>query len=131
MSASVVIDGKTVVFCHGCEKPSMCTQQDSLPDNGWVFPYGIFGYYGGFTDNIDALLGLGDAENEHWILCHDCIVKILTVLPLLGESLPKGQHPCETAKPCCKWAWKRLADKTVVPDELGNWVEMTSDDALS
>lgn len=130
MSASVVIDGKTVVFCHGCEKPSVCTQQDSLPDHGWVLPHGIFGYYGGFTDNLDHLLALEGSDEDYWILCHDCVAKVLEVLPLLGESLGKGQHPCETAKPCCKWAWKRLADKTLVPDELGNWREMTADDYL-
>ena len=104
MTASVVIDGKTVVFCHGCEKPSVCTQQDSLPDNGWVLPFDTFGYYGGFDDNIDVLLT--DVPSRQWVLCHDCVVKFLAIFPRLRDSFSKGLHLCESETPCCEWAWR-------------------------
>jgi len=124
MTTSVVIDGKSVVFCDGCEKPSACTQQDSAPDNGWVLPYQTFGYYSGFTDDIEVLFG--QKESRNWILCHDCVVKILEVLPMLGATIDRGSHLCDAEIPCCKWSWKPKADGEsgyLILNEKNEWIE--------
>jgi len=92
-----------MVRCHGCELEHPATQQDKFPDNGWVLPYSEFGYYGGFSDDIGVLLG--NRPTQSWILCHDCVVKMLTALPLLGQFFHAGQHPCSGDVPCCNWAW--------------------------
>jgi hypothetical protein len=95
-----------VVTCDGCGETTVCTQQEHLPDYGWALPYEQFGYYGGFTDEIEVLLG--QRETNLAILCHDCVVKVLNALPMLANKIAPddGHHPYEGETPCCKWAWK-------------------------
>lgn len=98
-----------------------------LPHNGWTLPHKHFGYYGGFDDDIHVLVG-GDAY-EHWWLCHDCIVKLLTTFPLLGEKVGRGCHPLDRdgdngtdETPCCQWAWtmntKRDEDGKIIGHDV-------------
>lgn len=90
--------------CSGCGVEQPCTQQKNYPDNGWVLPFDTFGYYGGFDDNVDVLLS--DVQSRQWVLCHDCVVKFLTLFPRLQDTFAKGLHPCEGETPCCEWAWR-------------------------
>ena len=90
--------------CSGCGEQCACTQQENYPDNGWVLPFDTFGYYGGFDDNVDVLLT--DVPSRQWVLCHDCVVKFLTLFPRLRDTFSKGLHLCESETPCCEWAWR-------------------------
>lgn len=89
---------KTVI-CTACGKlvPAELVN-DHLPDNGWSLDFSNFGYYGGFTDEFN--------ETPRWKLCHDCVVKLLALFPLLGETINKGGHSCDSEQPCCEWAWR-------------------------
>ncbi len=93
------------VICDGCGVMSPAADIDeNVLDNGWVLPYDRFGYYGGFDDNIDVLIG-GDSS-RYWLFCHDCVVKFLRTFPRLAEGLGRGCHPCIDAEPCCEFAWQ-------------------------
>jgi hypothetical protein len=118
------------VICDGCGGTYAVDFPNSeLPERGWSLPYYDFGYYGGFSDNIDYLVG--DSEPKPWRICHDCVLAIFSVLPALGKSLRVGQHPCEDETPCCKWAWKFGDEGTLVVGNDGNWRKVTPDDDLS
>ena len=100
-----------------------------LPTQGWHVPYQSMGYYNGFTDNLNSLLS--DEQEKYWFMCHDCIVKFLTLFPRLGEFLGKGEHPCSDEVPCCRWAWRFTEDTRLqIVDDGGNWVtaELRPDD---
>lgn len=92
------------VRCSGCDYDVQCDEQKHLPSNGWDLPFDLFGYYGGFTDEVDVLFS--NRRSRSWILCHDCIVKFLTLFPALAETIGKGTHPCDSETPCCEWAWR-------------------------
>ena len=132
----------TTVVCDGCGEAQPSTQQEKLPDGGWVLPFDTFGYYGGFDDNIGVLLG--EDESRYAKLCHDCVVKFLTMFPRISENMPGGLHPNfvhtdfraegndGTVYPsCCQWAWcwKRTNDSdgrliridTFIGDGRGGW----------
>lgn len=128
------------ITCDECGKEQPTTQQTHYPDGGWALPYETFGYYGGFDDNIEV--ALGSERPTDFVLCHDCVVKLLTALPGLGEKLAGGHHPNfihtdfqkdgddGTIHPsCCRWAWtwKRVGQKyheveTYYGDGNGGWV---------
>lgn len=133
--------GMVGIKCDECGEEQPATQQDNYPDGGWSLPYETFGYYGGFDDNIGVLLG-EDKPND-FILCHDCVVKLLTALPVLGAKLVGGHHPNwvhddgfdgsgddGTVHPsCCRWAWtwkrvgaSRYEVDTYYGDGNGGWV---------
>lgn len=90
--------------------------QEGLPDNGWVLPYDDFGYYGGFTDNLEH----GEKPRRAKI-CHDCVVKLLDALPNFAETLERGGHPCENAVPCCEFAWRTHDGETQVASPDKQW----------
>jgi hypothetical protein len=80
-----------------------CTQQQNLPDWGILFDFVSSGYYGGFIDNFPP------SEKDQqlkWRMCHDCVVKLLEVFPMLASKTGVGYHPCKDAEPCCRWAWR-------------------------
>ena len=88
-------------ICSGCGNMAPHHTQENSPDNGWSFDINTFGYYGGFTDNYDF-------PATHVTLCHDCVLKMLNMFPLLGIMLGNGCHSMfgPKDKPCCKYAWK-------------------------
>lgn len=98
------IDPPRYATCSACGEQALCTQQDHYPDDGWVLPFDTFGYYGGFDDNIDVLLG-GRISRE-WIFCHDCVVKLLNTFPRLAESVGPNCHSCDSDTPCCVHSWQ-------------------------
>lgn len=126
------------ITCNECGQEQPTTQQDHYPDGGWALPYESFGYYGGFDDNIEVILG--SERPTDFILCHDCVVKLLTALPGLGAKLAGGHHPNFTHTDfhadgddgtlhpsCCRWAWtwKKVGDRkmdTYFGDGNGGWV---------
>lgn len=105
----------TMVTCDCCGKEEVATQQNASLDNGWSLPVDLFGYYGGFSDNMGVLVG---EEETSWMnMCHDCVVKFLDTFPMLASKLTNTGHPNHN-KPfhvcldderefpsCCKWAW--------------------------
>lgn len=90
--------------CSACNDAFVCTQQNVYPDDGWVLPFEIFGYYGGFSDSIEVLFD--KRPSKQWIFCHDCVVKFFDTFPLLVESFAGGHHPCDDDVPCCQFAWR-------------------------
>ena len=103
------------ITCDCCGNDDVSTQQEHVPDDGWHLPVDLFGYYGGFSDNIKVLMG--QSPSSWMVMCHDCVVKFLTAFPLLAEKLTDMGHPNHN-KPhgvyldddreypsCCKWAW--------------------------
>jgi len=109
-----------MVRCHGCELEHPATQQDKFPDNGWVLDYENFGYYGGWSDNIQVLLG--NRTSKPWVLCHGCVLKLLDALPLLKQYFEVGQHPCDAEIPCCSFAYSH-GDIQVRYAHDGAWVD--------
>lgn len=126
------------ITCDTCGLEQRTTQQDKLPDGGWSLPIDHFGYYGGFDDNVDVLLG--GEESSFVSMCHDCVVKMLNTFPLLSEKMKGGRHPNfihtdfrddtddGTLHPsCCRWAWtwNKVAPRkyeTYFGDGNGGWV---------
>ena len=94
--------------CSACHSTYPCTQQDVYPDWGFVLPYQTFGYYGGFSDEMNVLLG--HQRSQEWILCHDCVVKFFDAFPLLAEQFGQNHHPCRSDVPCCQFAWRATPD---------------------
>jgi len=78
--------------------------QEGLPENGWSLPYDAFGYYGGFSDDLEHDI---DGENlRRARICHECVVAVLKALPKFAERLERGTHPCDSDEPCCEYAWR-------------------------
>jgi hypothetical protein len=116
--------------CDGCGGSQLASDPfGNFPERGWALPYYNFGYYGGFSDDINYIIG--ETEPKSWKLCHDCVLAIFSVLPALGRSLGVGQHPCDDDTPCCKWAWKTDNGMTLVVGNDGNWRKLNADDNLS
>ena len=92
--------------CSACGYKAPHHSQKEMPENGWVLPFESLGYYAGFTDEVEVLLG--SRESRFWTLCHDCVVKLLETFPLLGDSIEQGSHSQmgPNDAPCCRWAWK-------------------------
>ena len=112
------------VVCSGCgETVEAETVNTGYPDKGWVLPFETFGYYGGFSDDLDTFGS--DSEPVLWLLCHDCIVRFLSAFPLLAKTKSKGGHPCEAVTPCCDFAWKPDGSGGYLVAEFGEWVKPT------
>lgn len=90
--------------CSACQEAFPCRSQEYYPEGGWVLPFDTFGYYGGFSDNVDVLLN--ERRSREWILCHGCVVKFFETFPSLAESFGGGHHPCADETPCCQFAWQ-------------------------
>lgn len=109
---------ETQSVCSGCGQSQRLTQQTSpsLPDGGWSMGFEHFGYYGGFSDELEVAFGKRDSKQ--WTLCHDCVVRFFDAFPALAESFGGGHHPNfihtdfrdrgedGTIHPsCCRFAW--------------------------
>lgn len=107
--------------CSACE--NTLAQAMNMPGSGWRVDWGNFGGYDMFDDVID------DEEGTRvWYLCHDCVVKFLTLFPKLGKDIPRGAHPSITDEPCCEWAWHMVWEDgdqsgTLYLPEDGRWVK--------
>lgn len=101
---SSVAQHTNLILCTACGNETECNQQKFYPDNGWVLPFDTFGYYGGFSDDISVLIG--ERRSREWILCHDCVAKLLSLFPRLTATLERGLHNCENDTPCCEFAWR-------------------------
>jgi len=118
-----------LVTCSGCER----TQRGDFSNGGllpcgWIVPYEDFGYYNGFSDNIEVLYNT--LPSKTWVLCHDCVVILLGALPLLAKKIPLNSHYCDEDKPCCEWAWQGtglygtgIAGVLTRHPENGKWVD--------
>ena len=104
--------------CTACGGGTV-SPEDGIIDNGWALPYELFGYYGGFTDDIQLLMD--SRQSRRWFLCHDCIVKLFNLFPRLAETINAGQHSCSDATPCCKFAWRLTETGIVQYPVLGQW----------
>lgn len=90
--------------CTTCLERVPCTQQQTYPDNGWVLPIDVFGYYGGFDDDLSVLSG--NRQSRLVIMCHDCVVKFLNLFPRVAEIVGANCHSCHDEIPCCAHAWQ-------------------------
>jgi len=90
--------------CPGCDKRVPCTHGGIYPDNGWVLAFDYFGYYSGFDDNVPVLFG--QQRSREFMLCHDCVGRLLALFPRLAEMVGPNCHPCEGDTPCCRHAWQ-------------------------
>lgn len=114
------------VKCDACGGDAPCDTMEDYPDGGWHLPYPLFGYYCGFTDDIDGI-------QLSWIICHDCVARLLALFPLLAKSLGKGGHPAgvstpdttanEHSKPCCDFCWATHSETKdlLLTDDNGEW----------
>lgn len=100
------VEGSNEFVCVGCftkHESSPLTDDDKIidpPNDGWLVPFAKLGYYSGFNDHF-----LSDEWDNIYFVCHDCCVKIVTLLPGI-HSLMRGGHPGSLdAKPCCNYAW--------------------------
>jgi hypothetical protein len=115
--------GKPASICDGCGQTQRLTQQThpTLPDGGWILPYENFGYYGGFSDDIQV--AFGQRQSKSWSLCHDCVVKFFETFPALANDFGGSHHPNfihtdfrdngddgTLHKSCCRfaWTWKKI-----------------------
>lgn len=97
----------------------------SAIDNGWWLPYETFGYYSGFTDNLEVMM-MSDDLLKSWSMCHACIVKFLDTFPLLAKSIERGAHPSPyDDKPCCRYAWSIAPSGETVFASGGEWIPRT------
>ena len=111
------------VRCDACgELCPASISTSSVIDNGWWLPYETFGYYSGFTDNLEAMMTSNDLLKS-WNICHACIVKLLDTFPLLAKSMSKGAHPCHyDDKPCCDYAWCVATNGDLMFASGGEWI---------
>ncbi len=100
-----MIDGVPYVLCQGCEALVVCTQQESLPDNGLILT--LQGWYGGFTDNCF------DKQPDSLLLCHDCAAKVFDAVPALAKR--RGLHPSDN-KRCCNYWWTVEGEQVIHGD---------------
>jgi hypothetical protein len=91
--------------CSACGESRQCTQQKVYPDRGWILPFEMFGYYGGFSDQLDILFE--KRISAEWIMCHDCVVKLLRTFPLLAETFGNDHHESPDDSPCCEFSCQR------------------------
>jgi hypothetical protein len=113
---------KDSVRCDACDEARDTSYPTATTiDSGWSLPYEAFGYYGGFTDNLDALMS--DNDYRSWSMCHACIVKFLDTFPLLAKSIEKGAHPSPyDDKPCCSYAWSIAPNGETALASGGEWI---------
>lgn len=118
-------------ICDTCGKETPVVTGGSAPETGWELPVDQFGYYGGFSDNMDVLLG---QEENAWLkMCHDCVLKFLDTFPLLAEKITCLGHSMKhdnwddklATKSCCKYAWTFTrtdeGDMIYYGDGQGGW----------
>ena len=96
--------------CEGCGAPS---------------PHGlsldITGGYNEFTDNYD-----GERHTKSLRLCHDCVLRLVSLFPALRDKFGRGCHPCDDAfLPCCAHAWTQIDGVPhVASPMLDGWVPL-------
>jgi hypothetical protein len=112
----------STVKCDACGEARQVSHPTATTiDSGWCLPYDAFGFYGGFTDNLDFLMS--DTEPKSWNMCHACIVKLLDTFPLLAKSLAKGEHPSPYEDtPCCDYAWCIAPSGKTMLASGGQWI---------
>ena len=117
-----------MLVCKACQQESPPADRHSntrLLKGGWALPLNRLGYYNGFDDNLD--------DEVEWVeICHDCVLRVLDVLPglksILHQMSPRGLHPSDaSAPPCCDYAWSAVRgtdekDYTLLRAENGRWV---------
>ena len=112
------------VKCDACGEARQGSQEWTTSpaiDDGWSLYYEAFGFYGGFTDDLNSLMS--NAEPKSWNMCHACIVKFLDTFPLLAKSIEKGAHPSPYEdKPCCDYAWSFSPSGETVLASGGEWI---------
>lgn len=104
--------------CDGCGAPITRWLPTEPPDFGFSFDLG--GSYSGFRD-LEYSVFKGRLD-----LCHDCVIRLVELFPILRLKLGAGCHPSLTDTPCCAHAWK-VDDTndlvTLVPNgDLTGWV---------
>lgn len=112
------------VKCDACGEARQGSREWTTPPtivDGWSLYYEAFGFYGGFTDDINSLIS--NAQPKSWNICHACIVKFLDTFPLLAKSIEKGAHPSPYEdKPCCDYAWSFTNEGETVFANGGQWI---------
>lgn len=102
------------VTCSNCDDSIPCFSNKDLPENGLSIDLNSVGHYGGFTDIL--------TETIPFFLCHDCVVRMLSALPVLSKKLGNGHHSCALDKPCCDFAFRFDDTNGVQVPKNGEWV---------
>ena len=129
-----------MVECDACGSKSRLLSINGEMDGGWALPTSMFGYYGGFSDNVDVLLGdYTDAHINDLKICHDCVLKFLNTFPRLADKInglshpsihggltkKASQNPLDTPS-CCRYSWTAVLNGDVIQiyhgNDKGGWV---------
>lgn len=108
--------------CDGCGAPVTRWLPTEPPNHGLAFS--LTGSYSGFTD----LFFNDDADHQFYEridLCHDCVLRLVELFPVLRLKLGVACHPCDDSTPCCAYAWQSVGDNENVniPNaDLSGWL---------
>jgi hypothetical protein len=108
--------------CDGCGAPVTRWLPDEPPDRGLSFD--ISGSYAGFTDNFQRPVSFAGRID----ICHDCVVRLVELFPILRLKFGVACHPCEDEKPCCAHSFSPMKKHNFlrVPNaDLTGWVEIS------
>lgn len=108
---------ETDLYCEGCGALISC-DDPLLPSDGLALNIG--GHHGGFNDDTT-----GGTFNNLLVLCHDCVLRLVGLFPILHLKFGVGCHPSHDT-PCCPYGWRwGENDELLVPNEsLNGWVPM-------
>lgn len=108
-------------LCEGCGAEVPC-YRDSRQRTAIIggLRLDITGHYNGFTDNYD-----GSDFSSALNLCHDCVLDLIALFPILRAKFGGGCHPCDESLPCCEHAWTVIERKSYRANEtLDGWVPL-------
>lgn len=77
--------------CEGCNNPH----------TDYGFALDISGGYAQFTD----CFGEDPSPNHYLRLCHDCVLRLVELFPIMRSKLNGGCHPYTGETPCCEFGW--------------------------
>ena len=78
-------------ICDGC----------SATYTHYGMSFDISGGYSQFTD----CFGEEPSDNHTLRLCHDCVLRLVDLFPVLRTKFAGGCHPTTADAPCCEFGW--------------------------
>jgi hypothetical protein len=109
--------------CEGCGAPVSRWLPTEPPNHGMAF--GLRGSYAGFTDSFEP-----QAFQHRLDLCHDCVLRMVELFPIMRFKLGVACHPCETEVPCCAYGFTTSDEKGFIRipnNDLSGWRSVPMD----